>query len=106
MLKKSLNRSRTVDSALSYYVNQLEAFDPTLYKPLTNITWGRDIKLRTDLTFGNEASSFIRQQFGGVGTLTRAVVTSLGSAQKRRLFQACRSTAKRFLPRSAWQHGK
>jgi hypothetical protein len=62
-------RFRTQDSALSYFVNQLENLDRRLYEPLTSVTWGRDIKLRSGITMSNESTSFIRSSFAGAGTL-------------------------------------
>ncbi len=63
------NRFKTRDSALAYYVNQLENLDKRLYEPLTSISWGRDIKLRSGITMSNESSSFIRSSFAAAGTL-------------------------------------
>lgn len=62
-------RFKTRDSALAYYVNQLENLDKRLYEPLTSVTWGRDIKLRAGITMSNESTSFIRSAFAGAGTL-------------------------------------
>lgn len=62
-------RFRTRDSALAYYVNQLENLDKRLYEPLTSVTWGRDIKLRAGITMSNESTSFIRSAFAAAGTL-------------------------------------
>lgn len=64
-----LRRFRTRDSALAYYVNQLENLDRRLYDPLTSVSWGRDIKLRGGITMSNEATSFIRSAYGGPGSL-------------------------------------
>lgn len=64
---------KTRDSALAYYVNQLENLDKTLYEPLVEVSWGRDIKLRPGITMSNESTSFIRSMFGGVGTLGNAL---------------------------------
>lgn len=55
-------------STLAYYVNQLDKLDPKLHEPLFSVTWGRDIKLRTDVTFANESSSFTRSSFAAAGT--------------------------------------
>lgn len=66
-------RFRTQDSALSYFVNQLENLDRRLYEPLTSVTWGRDIKLRAGITMSNESTSFIRSSFAGAGTLQNTV---------------------------------
>lgn len=46
----------------------LEALDPKLHEPLKLVSWGRDIKLRTDLTIINDSASFFRTDFGGVGS--------------------------------------
>lgn len=59
---------KTFDSTLAFYVNQLDNLDKKLYEPLVNVTWGRDINLRTGITMANESTSFIRSSFGGVGT--------------------------------------
>lgn len=67
-LRKGL-RFKTRDSALAYYVNQLENLDKRLYEPLTSISWGRDIKLRSGITMSNESTSFIQSAFAGAGTL-------------------------------------
>lgn len=60
---------KTKDSALAYYVNQLENLDKQLYEPLVSVSWGRDIKLRAGITMSNESTSFIQSAFGGVGSL-------------------------------------
>ena len=62
-------RFKTRDSAMAYYVNQLENFDPTLHEPLVSVSWGRDIKLRPGITMAYESTSFTRNAFGGIGTL-------------------------------------
>lgn len=59
---------KTFDSTLAYFVNQLDNLDRKLYEPLYNVTWGRDIKLRTGISMANESTSFIRSTLGGVGT--------------------------------------
>lgn len=60
---------KTRDSALAFYVNQLENLDRRLYEPLVAVSWGRDIKLRTGITMSNESTSFIRSAFAAPGTL-------------------------------------
>jgi hypothetical protein len=57
-------------STLAYFVNQLDIFDQRLHEPLFNVTWGRDIKLRTDVSMFNESSSFTRASFGAIGSQT------------------------------------
>jgi hypothetical protein len=64
-------RFKTRDSALAYYVNQLENLDQRLYQPLTSVSWGRDINLRSGITMSNEATSFIRSTFAATGTLNQ-----------------------------------
>ena len=59
---------KTQDSTLAFYINQLDAFDPTLHQPLSSVTWSRDIDLRTDVSMANESASFTRSTFGGTGT--------------------------------------
>lgn len=61
-------RTKTFDSTLAYFVNQLDNLDKKLYEPLYNVTWGRDINLRTGITMANESTSFIRSNIGGIGT--------------------------------------
>lgn len=63
---------KTRDSALAYFVNQLENLDKRLYEPLVSVSWGRDIKLRAGITMSNESTSFIRSAFAGAGSLTNA----------------------------------
>lgn len=60
--------AKTMDGTLAYYVSQLEALDPKLYEPLFNVTWARDIKLRSGVTFGHDATSFVRTSYGAAGT--------------------------------------
>jgi len=60
-----------MDSTLSYFINQLDNFDPTLYQPLVSVSWGRDINLRAGITMSNESTSFIRSSFGAPGTLNQ-----------------------------------
>lgn len=64
-----LKRFKTRDSALAYYVNQLENLDPRLYQPLVSVSWSRDIKLRSGITMAQESTSFIQAAFAAQGTL-------------------------------------
>ena len=67
---------KTRDSALAYYVNQLENLDKSLYEPLVSVSWGRDIKLRPGITMSNESTSFIRSAFAGAASLNNMAGTS------------------------------
>lgn len=60
---------KTRDSALAYFVNQLDNLDKKLYEPLVSVSWGRDIKLRPGITMANESTSFIRSAFAAAGSL-------------------------------------
>lgn len=63
---------KTKDSALAFYVNQLENLDKRLYMPLTSVSWSRDIKLRSGISMSDESTSFIQSQFFGNGTLANS----------------------------------
>ncbi len=71
-------RFKTQDSALAYYVNQLENLDRTLHEPLTSISYGRDIVLRPGITMSNESTSFMRSQFAGAPTLGTPALAANG----------------------------
>jgi len=60
---------RTRDSALAYFVNQLDNLDKRLYEPLVSVTWGRDIKLRAGITMSEESTSFIQSAFAAAASL-------------------------------------
>lgn len=74
-----LNLCRTFDSKLApafdaatnlaYMVHQLENIDPIMHKPITGVTWGRDIKLRTGIVMSDEFTSFHRINYGSSSTL-------------------------------------
>lgn len=66
----SMKKFKTKDSALSYFVNQLDNLDKKLYMPLTSVTWGRDVNLRSGITMSNESTSYIQSAFAGAGTLS------------------------------------
>lgn len=61
---------KTRDSALSFYVNQLDNLDKRLYMPLTSTSWGRDIKLRPGVSMSDESTSFIQSAFAAGGSLS------------------------------------
>lgn len=77
-MKHLRGKFKTKDSALAYYVNQLDNLDKRLYQPLTSVSWGRDIKLRPGITMSNESTSFIRSAFAAAGTLKSATATGGG----------------------------
>lgn len=71
-------RHKTRDSQLAYFINQLDNFDPKLHEPLFSTTWSRDIMLRPGITMAFESTSFTRQAFAGVGSLSANLGTTNG----------------------------
>ena len=70
MAQKMIQGKAAGDSALSYFVNQLSQLDKTLHMPLMSTTYLRDIKLRTDISFANQSTSYTLSTFGAAGGLT------------------------------------
>lgn len=68
---------KTRDSSLAFFVNQLENLDRRLHLPLTSVTWGRDVKLRSGITMSDESTSFIQSTFAAPGTLNNSAPGSL-----------------------------
>lgn len=71
-MKRFTNGFKTKDSALAFYVNQLENLDKRLYMPLTSVSFGRDIKLRPGITMSDESTSFIQSAFAAGGTMSNS----------------------------------
>ncbi len=69
---------KTRDSALSYFVNQLDNFDQKLHEPLFSVSWARDIALRPGISMANESTSFTRSSFAGPGTLANGSGANAG----------------------------
>lgn len=61
--------ARTVDSTGAFLIGELERLDPTLHMPLSNVSWTRDIDVRTDVTLADEFSSFMLTNFGSASNL-------------------------------------
>ncbi len=80
---------KTNDSALAYFVNQLDNLDKALYEPLVSVSWGRDIMLRPGISMSNESTSFIRSAFAAPGSLAN----SSGSSGGNMPFLSAESTA-------------
>jgi hypothetical protein len=70
---------KTRDSALAFYVHQLENLDKRLYMPLTSVSWSRDIQLRPGITMSDESTSFIQSAFAAGGSLSNGNGTSGGN---------------------------
>ena len=59
---------RTIDSTGAFFVGELERYDKALHEPLSSQTWGRDIDLRTDVSIGDETTSFSRTNYAAAGS--------------------------------------
>jgi hypothetical protein len=59
--------ARTIDSAGAFLQGELERLDQTLHQPISAVTWGRDIDIRTDVTIADESSSFANLTFAAPG---------------------------------------
>lgn len=61
-----------IASTGAFLQGELERLDPTLYDPISDFTWSRDIDLREDVTIADEVTSFILSSyaggFGGTGS--------------------------------------
>lgn len=66
---RSADGSRTFDSTGAFLVGELERLDLTMHEPLVEVTWGRDIDLRTDVTIADETSSFTQSTFSSASSL-------------------------------------
>lgn len=60
---------RTVDSTGAFLVGELERLDQTLNVPLADVSYGRDIQMREDVTIADETSSFTLSTFASQGNL-------------------------------------
>lgn len=59
--------SQTIQSSGAFMVGELERLDQTLHMPLVQVSWGRDIDLRSDVSLGDEYSSFTNSFFASAG---------------------------------------
>ena len=60
---------KTVDSTGAFLVGELERLDLTLHEPLADVSWGRDIDVREDVTIADEVSSFTLTTYAAAGSL-------------------------------------
>lgn len=58
---------RFYDSAGAFLRGELERLDPRVHQPLIEFTFHRDLPMRTDVTVGDEYTSFMYNALGGVG---------------------------------------
>lgn len=60
----------TIDSTGAFLIGQLERLDQQLHEPLVDVTWSRDIDIRTDVSPADEISSFTNSTFASAGGAT------------------------------------
>jgi len=60
---------RVYDSTGAFLVGELERLDQKLHEPLADVTWGRDIDLREDVSIADEVSSFTLSSYASAGGL-------------------------------------
>lgn len=60
---------KTVDSTGAFLVGELERLDMELHEPLAEVSWGRDVDLREDVTIADEVSAFTLSTYGSTGSL-------------------------------------
>jgi hypothetical protein len=68
----------TRDATGVFLIGELERLDQTLHEPLVAYTWGRDIDVRTDVTVGDEVSSFTLSSYAATGGIDPAGVSWIG----------------------------
>jgi hypothetical protein len=51
----------------AFLVGELERLDPRIHEPLMGFTYHRDLPIRSDVTVGDEYTSFMWNAFGGIG---------------------------------------
>lgn len=59
--------AQTVDSTGAFLVGELERLDQTMHEPLADVTWSRDMDLRSDVSIADEISSFSNATFAAAG---------------------------------------
>lgn len=69
-MPKLIQGKPTGDSALSFFINQLTKLDQKFHAPLYSVTFGRDLKLREDVSLANESTSYILHTVASSGTLS------------------------------------
>lgn len=62
-------QSVTVDSTGAFLVGELERLDMEMHEPLAQVSYGRDVDLREDVTIADEVSSFTLTTFASAGSL-------------------------------------
>lgn len=68
------------DSAGAFLIGELERLDPMIHEPLVEVSWARDIDLRTDVQMGDEKSSYTLSTFGSTGGASPSGISWAGKA--------------------------
>lgn len=58
----------TVDSTGGLLIGELERLDQEMHEPLVDVSYGRDIDMREDVTMGDDFSSFTNSTFAASGS--------------------------------------
>lgn len=69
---------KTIRDAGAFLVGELERLDQELHKPLSTVSWGRDIDLREDVALGDEFSSFTNSSFAAAGGIASNGINWVG----------------------------
>lgn len=85
-----------ISSTGAFLVGELERLDPTLYEPISDFTWSRDIDLREDVTIADEVTSFIYATyaggFGGTGAGKKSWIQGMDTTPAKTAVSATKVT--------------
>lgn len=86
-----------IASTGAFLVGELEKLDQTLYEPLSDFTWSRDMPLRNDVTIADEVTSFILSNyasgFGGTGVGQKNWIKGAGTTPAQTAVSATKVTS-------------
>ena len=66
------------DAAGVFLIGQLERLDPTLYEPLIDFSWSRDITLREDITMADGVASWVLSDYANTGGVNPNGISWIG----------------------------
>lgn len=69
---------KAIRDAGAFLASELERLDQELHKPLSTVSWGRDIDLREDVALGDEYSSFTNSSFAAAGGIASNGINWVG----------------------------
>lgn len=94
--------SETIESTGAFLQGELERLDPTIYEPIAEFTWGRDIDTRTDVTIADEVTSFLLSNYAGGVSGTGAGTKAWASQKDGTLPRVDISMTKTLKPMTPW----